>query len=107
GDLDGGAPQHLGVELVGPGLDLARDLQEQGDDFVAVDREAVARRLLLERVGYARLPIDESAVDVEGDEGDIAWEGHEAAHCRPATPMAMARDARGRRASAAGRDPRG
>src|SRR5205085_8092252 len=44
-DLDRGAAQHLGVELIRPGLNLALDLVEQGDQLVAFDREPVALRL--------------------------------------------------------------
>ena len=44
GDLDRRPPQHLGVELVGAALDLLRDLEEQRDQLVAIDREAVASR---------------------------------------------------------------
>ena len=71
GDLHGGAAQDLGVELVGAALDLLLDLVEQRDQLVAVDREAVALGLLRERVVDPGLPVDQGAVDVEGDEGDF------------------------------------
>src|SRR5919198_3080905 len=52
-----------------------------GDDLVAIDREAVALGLLLERVGNALLPVDEGAVDVESDPVDLARERHWIGHC--------------------------
>ena len=57
GDLDRGAAQHLGVELVGAGLDLLLDLVEQRDQLVALDREAVAVGLGL-NASYA--PVSQS-----------------------------------------------
>jgi len=77
GDLERRAAQHLGIELVRAALDLALDLVEQRDDLVAVDREAVARGLLLERVRDPLLPVDEGAVDVEGDPLDTGGQRHE------------------------------
>src|SRR5439155_2241335 len=77
GDLHRGPAQDLGVQLVGAALDLARDLVEEPDDLVAVDREAVARGLALEGIRHAALPVDERAVDVEGDPLDAGGEGHE------------------------------
>src|SRR5436190_20153782 len=81
GDLDRRAAQDLGVQLVGAALDLARDLVEERDDLFQVDREAVALRLALERVPDALFPIDEGAVDVEGDPVDLARERHWIGHC--------------------------
>ena len=62
------APQDLGVQLVGAGHDLALGLQEQRDQLVAVDREAVLLGLLLERLVDAGLPVDQGPVDLEADE---------------------------------------
>ena len=78
GDLHRGAPQHLGVELVGAGLDLLLDLVEERDQLVALDREAVALGLGAERVVDAGLPVDQGAVDVEGDERDLLRNRHRA-----------------------------
>ena len=77
GDLHGGAAQDLGVELVGAALDLLLGLLEERDQLVAVDREAVALGLLRERLVDPGLPVDEGAVDVEGDEVDFLGERHE------------------------------
>jgi hypothetical protein len=76
GDLHRGAPQHLRVELVGAALDLLLGLHEQRDQLVARERVAVALGLLGERVVHAGLPVDQSSVDVERDEGDFFGEGH-------------------------------
>ena len=79
GDADGHAAQDLGVELVGAALDLALVLVEAGDDLLRIlDREAVARGLLLEGVEDALFPVDQGAVDVEGDEVDLGGERHAA-----------------------------
>src|SRR5256885_873247 len=51
------------------------------DDLVTIDREAVAPGLPLERVGNALLPVDQGAVDVEGDPVDLARERHWTGHC--------------------------
>ena len=71
GDLDGRAAQDLGVELVGAALDLALDLVEVADELLAVDREAVAGSLRSEGIDDALFPVDERAVDIEGDEVDL------------------------------------
>ena len=76
GDLDRGAPQHLGVELVGAALDLAGDLVEERDQHVAVDLDAVALGLLGERLVDPGLPVDQRAVDVERDECDVLRDRH-------------------------------
>src|SRR3954451_3004547 len=76
GDAHRGAAQDLGVELVGARHDLALDGEEALDDVVAVDLDAVARRLSGEGVVGAALPVDQRAVDVEGDEGDVLGDGH-------------------------------
>jgi hypothetical protein len=78
GDLDDGAPQDLGVELVRAPFDVTGDLVEHRDELVRVlEREAVAGRFLLERVDDPRLPVDEGPVDVEGDPLDVLGERHE------------------------------
>jgi hypothetical protein len=75
----GHAAQDLGVELVGAALDLALVLVEAGDDLLRVlDREAIARGLLLEGVEDALLPVDQGAVDIESDEVDLCRERHAA-----------------------------
>src|SRR4051812_45223086 len=51
------------------------------DDLVAIDRETVALGLLLERIGDTLFPVDEGAVDVEGDPVDLARERHWIGHC--------------------------
>ena len=89
GDLDRGAPQHLRVELVGAALDFPGDLVEQRDQHGAVDLEAVARGLLGERFVDAGLPVDQRAVDVECDKGDVFRDWHRAGHY--ALPRAPAR----------------
>src|SRR3954453_18938091 len=85
-DLDGGAAQHLGVELIGPTLDLARDLVEEADHLVAIDGEAVPLGLTLERVGNALLPVYERAIDIESDPVDLARERHWIGHCAIRAP---------------------
>src|SRR4051794_27144717 len=81
GDAHGDATEDLGVELVRAALDLALVLVEAGDDLVAiVDREPVLRGLAPEGVVHAGLPVDQRAVDVEGDEGDLGGKGHERGH---------------------------
>ncbi len=76
GDLDGGAAQDLGVELVGPALDVLLGLEEQRDQLVARERVPVLLGFLGERVVGARLPVDQGAVDVERDVGDFLGERH-------------------------------
>src|SRR5215218_10189570 len=76
GDLDGGAAQDLGVELVGPALDLLLGLEEEREQLGTRQRVAVLVGFLGERVVDTRLPIDEGAVDVEGDVGDFLRERH-------------------------------
>src|SRR5690606_42128322 len=58
-----GLPQHLGVQLIGAALDLVGVLEEEVDDLLAVDLDAVLLGLLLEGVGDAVLPIDQGAVE--------------------------------------------
>ena len=76
---DRGAAQDLGVELVGAALDLALDLVEAGDDLVA-DSSVKPSRVasFCEGVVRAGLPVDQGAVDIEGDEGDLGRERHSA-----------------------------
>ena len=76
GDLDRGAAQHLGVQLVGAGLDLLLDLVEERDQLVALDREAVALGLGAERLEGAGVPVDQGAVDVEGHKRDCFRNRH-------------------------------
>jgi succinyl-CoA synthetase beta subunit len=79
GDPDGHAAQDLGVELVGAAFDLALVLVEAGDDLLRIlDREAVARGLLLKGVEDSLFPIDQGAVDVERYEVDLGRERHAA-----------------------------
>ena len=76
-DLDGGAAQDLGVELVGAALDLVLELEEAREDRRRVlEGEAVALRLVLEGGVDARLPVDQRAVDVERDPSDLRGERH-------------------------------
>src|SRR5579875_379507 len=70
GDAHGGAPQHLGVELVGPGLDLLGDLMEEGENLIALDGESVTLGFLAERLERAGVPIDQGPIDVEGHKTD-------------------------------------
>jgi len=91
GDLDRRASQHLGVQLVGPALDLALDLVEVRDELLPVDREAVARGLLLERVEDPGLPVDEGAVDIEGDERDLLGKRHDGGDDRSFVVLPAAR----------------
>src|SRR4051794_1507613 len=87
GDPHGDPPQDLRVELVGAALDLALVLVEAWQDLLRVlEHEAVAGGLALERLPDARLPVDERAVDVEGDEVDLGREGHGARHSAMAAP---------------------
>src|SRR3954468_20909136 len=83
GDAHRGPAQDLGVELVGARHDLALDGEEAIDDVVAVDLDAVARGLLGEGLVGAGLPVDEGAVDVEADEGDVLGNGHVRAGIMP------------------------
>ena len=76
GDLHGGPPQHLGVELVGAALDLLLRLHEERDQLVARERVAVLLGFLGESVVDAGLPVDEGAVDIERDEGDFLGQRH-------------------------------
>src|SRR3954453_12134640 len=62
---------------------------EVTDHLVAIDGEAVALGLALERVGDPLLTVDQGAVDVEGDPVDLARERHWIGHCA----IRMARDA--------------
>ena len=75
-DLDGGAAQDLGVELVRAALDLLLGLEEERDELLLGERVAVLLGLLGEGVVRAGLPVDQGAVDVEGDEGDFFRERH-------------------------------
>jgi hypothetical protein len=52
------------------------DPDEQGDQRVAIDGQALAVGLLLEGVVDAGLPVDQGPVDVERDEFDVLGEGH-------------------------------
>jgi hypothetical protein len=78
GDLDRGAPEHLGVQLVGTALDFLGDLVKQRDQHVAVDLELVALGLFGERLVDAGLPVDQGSVDIECDERDVLWYWHRA-----------------------------
>jgi glyoxylase-like metal-dependent hydrolase (beta-lactamase superfamily II) len=51
------------------------------DHLLAIDREPVLLGLPLEGVGDSALPVDERAVDVEGDPLDVLGECHAAGHC--------------------------
>ena len=76
GDLDSGPAQHLGVELVRPGLDLLLDLVKERDQLVALEREPVTHGLGVEGLERAGLPVDQGAVDVEGDKGNVFGDCH-------------------------------
>ena len=65
------APQDLGVQLVGAGHDLPLRLEEQRDQLVPVDREAVLLGLLLECLVDAGLPVDQGPVDLQAHEIDL------------------------------------
>src|SRR5580704_18098399 len=67
---------------------------EQRDQDIAVDLDAVALGLLGERLVDAGLPIDQGAVDVEGDEGDVLWNRHRARHYASHTPRRALRPLR-------------
>ncbi len=51
---------------------------EERQENIAVDLKAVALRLLGEGLVDARLPVDQRAVDVEGDKGDVLGQRHRA-----------------------------
>jgi hypothetical protein len=72
-----GPAQHLGIQLVRPALDLALNIDEAGDQNIAVDREPVTVGLLLECVVHPCLPIDQGAVTIERDEFDVFRKSHE------------------------------
>src|SRR5215213_6231882 len=95
GDLDGGPAQDLGVELVGPALDLLLRLHEERDQLVAGERVAVFLGFLGECVVDTRLPVDQGAVDVERDVGDFLGERHRrrsiVTACARARPQDMRR----------------
>ena len=71
GDLDRGAAQDLGVELVGAAHDLGLDLEEAVDELLLVEAEAVLGRPPWERVEDPLLPVDQGAVAVGGDPLDV------------------------------------
>src|SRR3954468_23747820 len=77
GDLHGGAPQDLGVQLVGAALDLLLGLLEERDELVAGDGVAVFLGFLRERLVDPGIGVDQGSVHVEGDEGDFFRERHE------------------------------
>ena len=70
-DLHRGAAQHLRVELVRAGHDLPLGLEEERDQLIAVDREAVLLGLVLERLVDAGLPVDQRPIDLQAHESDL------------------------------------
>ena len=92
GDLDRRAPQHLGVQLVRPGHDLDLGREEELEQLLLVDREAVPLGLGVERVDDPLLPVDQAAVAVCSDPLevllDITGNRHGARHYRvgPVSP---------------------
>ena len=53
---------------------------EEREQLGAVERDPVALGLLGEGVVDAGLPVDQRAVHIECDEGDVLWERHRARH---------------------------
>ena len=88
---------NVALKLAGEiGADVARSpVRAVAALSAPLDLDAVARRLLGERLVDAGFPVDQGAVDVESDEGDVLGDRHRAGI------MPRERLRRGRRAPAA------
>ena len=97
GDLDRGAPQHLGVELVGAALDLAGDFAHERQQRVAVELDPVPAPASLANASYT--PVSRSIrvpYTLKSYEGDVLGDKGMAGGGCPAKTATGAARPRGR-----------